>query len=74
MQHKHLLDSLNLVWIDPAAFSDAVHTKGAALRAGTAGRAGRASALPFLALSYSFPHMNNNNNKIKINVERATRA
>ena len=25
------LTSLNLVWLDPAAFSDAVHSKGAAL-------------------------------------------
>ena len=31
MQHKHLLESLDLVWMDPAAFANAVHAKGAPL-------------------------------------------
>ena len=29
---KHLLKSLELIWLDPAAFSTAVHAKGAALQ------------------------------------------
>lgn len=29
---KHLLTSLDLIWLDPEAFSAAVHAKGAALQ------------------------------------------
>ena len=32
VRHKHLLESLDLVWMDLAAFADAVHAKGASLK------------------------------------------
>lgn len=30
-RHAHLLDSLDLVWLDPEIFSQAIHAKGAPL-------------------------------------------